>query len=165
MVTLRLLIAKLRSTRPNPVAGSAGLLGLPMFAISKLTPSAVATPSHAMLAPMHESMHENMHENMHGALLRREAGEIRDTLAALAPLMNSRANFCTRLFIRFSITKSSIGNSQVQPSAPILKLRFETVRNERRKQRMDDCQTFQMLVRGANGCNEVNHVRPEYQLS
>jgi hypothetical protein len=114
-----------------------------------------------MLAPMHESMHESMHE----ALLRRETGGNRDTLAALAPLVNFRTNFRTKLFIRFSITKSSIGNSQVQPSAPTLKLRFETVRNERRKQRMDDCQTFQMLVRGANGCNEVNHVRPEYQLS
>ena len=107
MDTLRLLIAKLRSTRPNPVAGSAGLLGLPMFAISKLTPSAVATPSHAMLAPMHESVHENMHENMHGALLRREAEENRDTLAALAPF----TNFRTKLFIKLSITKFSFGNS------------------------------------------------------
>jgi hypothetical protein len=117
-----------------------------------------------MLAPMLATPHESMHENMHGALLRREAGEIRDTLAALAPLMNSRANFCTRLFIRFSITKSSIGNSQVQPSAPTLKRRFRTIRNERRKQRMDDCQKVQMLLRGANGFNEVNHVRPEHQL-
>ena len=103
MDTLRLLIAKLRSTRPNPVAGSAGLLGLPMFAISKLTPSAVATPSHAMLAPMHESVHERMHE----ALLRREAEENRDTLAALAPF----TNFRTKLFIKLSITKFSFGNS------------------------------------------------------
>ncbi len=79
-----------------------------------------------MLAPMHESVHESMYE----ALLRREAGENRDTLVALAPLINFSTNFRTKLFIRFSITKSSIGNSQVQPSAPTLKIRFEEVRNE-----------------------------------
>ena len=56
MVTLRLLIAKVRSTRPSPVAGSAGLLGLPMFAISKPTSSAAATTFEARIAAMHEGM-------------------------------------------------------------------------------------------------------------
>ncbi len=52
-------------------------------------------------------MHESVHERMHEALLRREAEENRDTLAALAPF----TNFRTKLFIKLSITKFSFGNS------------------------------------------------------